>query len=333
MISRLIGGGMSSRCVRARARAATRPGFVAAIVERRSGSPRPPPSRTGRQGRPGVGNGLLQIGGNAGSCGSTLGGVLLRRSDPGWCWAGSASSFVVLTAIIATVRGGWRRPSRARRDGTVGSEGFVFIARDHVLRTNCCVVACRIGSRSWPTFRCGAVRWVERLRAEIGAFGAGSVLGRSPAGSCASATTRALILGTIVMGATTAASRLAWSRRARALVLYSAADAAMIMIAKRGSSSAGRRRGSRGGRRVEGDDRSRCRSARSWRARRRGASRGPCSDRRRVGLGRAAVLDLDYQSLERASSGEARDRHATQARGLSSTQRSKWTSSSRSRRR
>ena len=271
-------------------------GFVAAVVEAPfwSASAAAIPNLVGKDDLAWA-NGLLQIGGNAGiMLGPALGGVLLAAIGPGMVFGLNAFSFVVSAAIIATVRGRFAEDRSEHDDEHRGFRaGFVFIARDRVLRT---IVLAWVAL----VFGIGLAMVADVPLAElfgsgstgyglmIGAFGAGSVIG-SIAGRKMHERNeaRALIIGTIVMGATTAGIALSpWFPPILALLVLCGAADAVIMIADR---SIQQRRTpdavrSRVVGRVGGDDRHRVVDrVRPGRARGRGARpEGRVRDRRRV---------------------------------------------------
>ena len=218
-------------------------GFLAAVVEAPfwSASAAAIPNLVGKDDLAWA-NGLLQIGGNAGiMLGPALGGVLLAAIGPGMVFGLNAFSFVVSAAIIATVRGRFAEDRSEHDDEHRGFRaGFVFIARDRVLRT---IVLAWVAL----VFGIGLAMVADVPLAElfgsgstgyglmIGAFGAGSVIG-SIAGRKMHERNeaRALIIGTIVMGATTAGIALSpWFPPILALLVLCGAADAVIMIADR----------------------------------------------------------------------------------------------------
>ena len=188
-------------------------GFVAAVVEAPfwSASAAAIPNLVGKDDLAWA-NGLLQIGGNAGiMLGPALGGVLLAAVGPGMVFGLNAFSFVVSAAIIAIVRGRFAEDRTEHDDEHRGFRAGSCSSRV----TACCG---RSFSRGWRSSSGSGLAMVADVPlAElfgsgstgyglmIGAFGAGSVLG-SLAGRKLHERNeaRAPILGTIVMGATTA---------------------------------------------------------------------------------------------------------------------------------
>jgi len=188
-------------------------------------------------------NGLVQLGGNAGiMLGPALGGALLALVGSGTVFAANAISFVVSAALVATVRGRFAED----RDGEHENEyrgiraGFVFIARDRVLRTLVfawCALVLGIGIAMVAdvplaeVFGAGSAGYGLM----IGAWGAGSVLG-SLAGRALREENEArmLVVGSAVIGLTTAGIALSpsfWP--VLVLLLLSGAADALIMIADR----------------------------------------------------------------------------------------------------
>jgi MFS family permease len=187
-------------------------------------------------------NGLLQVGANAGiMLGPAVGGVLLAALGAGLVFGLNAVSFVLSALIVATVRGRFSEDRTEDEDEHRGLKaGFVFIARDRVLRT--LVLA-------WTVFVLGIgmamvadVPLVELFGAGatgygllIGAWGAGSVVG-SLAGRKLNERTepRALFAGTVMIGVTTAGVALSpWFPPVLLLILLSGAADAIVMVADR----------------------------------------------------------------------------------------------------
>jgi len=188
-------------------------------------------------------NGLVQLGGNAGiMLGPALGGALLALVGSGTVFAANAISFVVSAGLVATVHGRFAED----RDGEHENEyrgiraGFVFIARDRVLRTLVfawCALVLGIGIAMVAdvplaeVFGAGSAGYGLM----IGAWGAGSVLG-SLAGRALREENEArmLVVGSAVIGLTTAGIALSpsfWP--VLVLLLLSGAADALIMIADR----------------------------------------------------------------------------------------------------
>jgi MFS family permease len=174
--------------------------------------------------------------------GPALGGALLALVGSGTVFALNAASFVLSAVLVATVHGRFAED----RDGAHESEyrgiraGFVFIARDRVLRTLVfawCALVLGIGIAMVAdvplaeVFGAGSTGYGLM----IGAWGAGSVLG-SLAGRRLREETegRALVLGSVVIGVTTAGIALSpsfWP--ILALLLLSGVADAVIMVADR----------------------------------------------------------------------------------------------------
>jgi MFS family permease len=216
-------------------------GFVAAVVEAPfwSASTAAVPNLVGKD-ELAWANGLLQLGGNAGiMLGPALGGVLLAAIGPSMVFGANAFSFAVSAAIIGTVHGRFAEDRTEHSDEHRGFRaGFVFIARDRVLRT---IVLAWVAL----VFGIGLAMVADVPLAElfgsgstgyglmIGAFGAGSVIGSLASRKLREHTeARALIIGTVVMGVTTAGIALSpWFPPILALlVLCGAADAVTMVV-------------------------------------------------------------------------------------------------------
>ncbi len=187
-------------------------------------------------------NGLIQVGANAGiMVGPAIGGVLLAAIGAGPVFAANALSFVLSAALVLTVHGRFaeeRAGDAHEHDGI--RAGFVFIARDRVLRT--LVLA-------WSAFvlGLGMVMVADVPLAElfgagatgyglmIGAWGAGSVIGSLSGRRLTPRTeARALFAGTIVIGLTTAGVALSpWFAPVLVLILLSGVADAVVMVADR----------------------------------------------------------------------------------------------------
>ncbi len=154
-------------------------------------------------------NSMVAIGKNAGiTIGPALGGVLVASIGPAWVFAANALSFAISAGIVFTVRGRFSDERSGKEEEHKGLRaGFVFIARDRVLRTI---------ALAWIVFVLGAgmgmvadVPLAEKFHAGsvgfgaiIGLWGAGSVLG-SLAGRRMTQRTepRMLLIGTLVIAA------------------------------------------------------------------------------------------------------------------------------------
>jgi predicted MFS family arabinose efflux permease len=168
--------------------------------------------------------------------------VLLAAVGPGSVFAANAASFVVSAALIATVRG---RFSEARGDGHDEHHGlragFVFIARDRVLRT--IVLAWAVFVLGLGLVMVADVPLAELFGAGptgyglmIAAWGAGSVLG-SLSGRWLNERTelRALAAGTAVIAITTAGIAISpWFASVLALILLAGIADAVTMVAETG---------------------------------------------------------------------------------------------------
>lgn len=187
-------------------------------------------------------NGLLQVGANAGiMLGPAVGGVLLAAMGPGMVFGLNALSFVLSALVVATVRGRFSEDRSEQDDEHRGMKaGFVFIARDRVLR---------ILVLAWTVFVLGMgmvmvadVPLVELFGAGatgygilIGAWGAGSVIG-SLAGRKLNERneSRALFAGTVLIGVTTAGVALSpWFVPVLVLILLAGLADAVVMVADR----------------------------------------------------------------------------------------------------
>jgi MFS family permease len=188
-------------------------------------------------------NGLVQLGSNAGiMLGPALGGALLALIGAGAVFAANALSFVLSAVLVATARGRFAQDrSEAQTEEHRGLRaGFVFIARDRVLRTLVfawCALVLGIGIAMVAdvplaeVFGAGSAGYGLM----IGAWGAGSVIG-SLAGRRLrkESEPRALVLGSAIIGLTTAGIALSprfWP--VLVLLLLSGAADAVIMVADR----------------------------------------------------------------------------------------------------
>lgn len=218
-------------------------GFAAAIVETPfwSASTAAIPNLVGEEDLAWA-NGMVQMGANAGiMLGPAVGGLLLAVASPGIVFAINAASFVVSAMIVVIVRGRFSEDRDANVDEHRGFRaGFVFIARDRVLRT--IVLA-------WVVlvFGIGLAMVADVPLAElfgtgsmgyglmIGAFGAGSVLGSFAGRKLTERTeARALVIGTILIGASTAGIALSpWFVPVLLLLLAAGIADALVMVADR----------------------------------------------------------------------------------------------------
>jgi MFS family permease len=187
-------------------------------------------------------NGLVQMGENAGTMlGPALGGALLAALGPAPVFTANAISFLVSAALVVTVRGRFSGDRADAEEHRGLGAGAAFIARDRVLRT--LVLA-------WVVFVLGLgvamvadVPLAEAFRTGstgyglmITAWGAGSVLGSlSGRWMTASNEPKALVLGTVVIGVTTAGIALSpWFPPVLVLLFASGLGDAVIMVAERG---------------------------------------------------------------------------------------------------
>jgi predicted MFS family arabinose efflux permease len=187
-------------------------------------------------------NGLVQVGANAGiMLGPAVGGVLLAVMGADLVFAANALSFVLSAVLVMTIRGRFSVDRREGEDEHRGLRaGFVFIARDRVLR---------ILVLGWFVFvlGLGMVMVADVPLAEsfgtgstgygliIGAFGAGSIVG-SLAGRRLTERTEATALfgGAAVIGVTTAGVALSpWWVPVLVLVFVGGAADGLTMVADR----------------------------------------------------------------------------------------------------
>lgn len=219
-------------------------GFATAIVESPfwSASAAAIPNLVGEDDLPWA-NGLVQMGGNAGiMIGPAVGGALLAVVGPGPVFAANALSFVISAGLVATVGGRFSEERVGHGDEHRGLRaGFVFIARDRVLRTILL---------AWVVFvvGLGMVMVADVPLAElfgagaagyglmIGAWGAGSVLG-SLSGRWLNERTelRALVLGAAAVAVTTAGIATSpWFASVLVLILLAGIADAVTMVAETG---------------------------------------------------------------------------------------------------
>lgn len=218
-------------------------GFAAAVVETPfwSASAAAIPNLVGEDDL-GWANGLVQMGGNAGiMLGPALGGALLAAVGPSAVFAANAASFVVSAALVSAVRGRFSGRPEGEDEHRGLRAGFVFIARDRVLRT--IVLA-------WVVLvlGIGLVMVADVPLAElfgmgsagygliIGSWGAGAVLG-SLAGRWMHEGNEpaALLVGTAAIGAATAGVAVApWFAVVLTMVLLAGVADAAVMVAERG---------------------------------------------------------------------------------------------------
>jgi MFS family permease len=81
-------------------------------------------------------NGLVAVGKNAGiTIGPAIGGVLVAAVGPSWVFAFNALTFAVSAALVASVRVPFSGDRSHREEHRGLRAGFVFVARDRMLRT------------------------------------------------------------------------------------------------------------------------------------------------------------------------------------------------------
>ena len=189
-------------------------------------------------------NGLVQLGKNAGiTLGPAVGGLLLAWIGPSWVFTLNAVSFVVSAALVATVH------ARFSADRTEEQEhehrglraGFVFIARDRLLRTLVIAYVALV-------FGMGFVMVADVPLVELfdaGAFGYGLLItcwgGGAVAGSFAGRwlnedkEPKVLFLGLLLIGLTTAAIAVSpWFAPILVLALLSGLGDAVTIVADQG---------------------------------------------------------------------------------------------------
>jgi MFS family permease len=188
-------------------------------------------------------NGLVSLGRNMGiMVGPAVGGALLSAVGPDWVFGINAATFLVSAGLVAIVRGRFSESARAERVEHRGMRaGFVFIARDRVLRT---VVL------GWVALVAGMgvvmvadVPLVEQFHA--GSFGYGLLItawgGGSVAGSLAGRKLderrepKALLLGMALIGASTGAIAVSpWFAPILVMGFVSGFGDAVAMVADQG---------------------------------------------------------------------------------------------------
>jgi MFS family permease len=219
--------------------------FVSAIVETpfwsASGAAIPnlvPPDRLSWA------NGLVQLGKNAGiTVGPAVGGVLLAWIGPASVFAIDAVSFVVSAALVATVhaRFSGERTQEQEEEHRGLRAGFVFIARDRLLRTLVLAYVALVFGMGFvmvadvplvELFDAGAVGYGLLITCWGGGAVAGSFAGRwlneenEP---------RVLFLGLLLIGLTTAAIAVSpWFAPILVLALLSGLGDAVTIVADQG---------------------------------------------------------------------------------------------------
>jgi ENTS family enterobactin (siderophore) exporter len=187
-------------------------------------------------------NGLVSLGRNAGiMVGPALGGMLVATIGPAWVFALNAATFGVSAVLVATVRGRFSGDRSEEHEHKGLRAGFVFIARDRVLRTMVLAwVALVLGM---GMVMVADVPLVELFHAGsigygllITCWGAGSVLG-SLGGRWLNEEKepKALFLGTLLVAFTTAAIAVSpWFLPILAMALLSGVGDAVVLVAEQG---------------------------------------------------------------------------------------------------
>ncbi len=187
-------------------------------------------------------NGLVSLGRNAGiMIGPAVGGLLVASIGAGWVFALNALTFAVSAGLVATVRGRFSGERDGAREHRGLRAGFVFIARDPVLRTM--VLAWIVLVLGMGMVMVADVPLVEAFHAGasgygllITCWGAGSVIG-SLGGRWLNERKepRALFLGTLLVGLTTAAIAVSpWFTPILVLALLSGLGDAVVLVAEQG---------------------------------------------------------------------------------------------------
>ena len=187
-------------------------------------------------------NGLVALGRNMGiMVGPAIGGLLVGTIGPGWVFGLNALSFAISAALVWSVRARFQgaREDAAEHEGL--RAGFVFLARDRVLRT--IVFAWTALVLGMGFVMVADVPLVERFGAGslgygllIGAWGAGSVLG-SLAGRTLTEEKepRALFLGMALIALSTGAIAASpWFAPILVMALMSGFGDAITMVAEQG---------------------------------------------------------------------------------------------------
>lgn len=187
-------------------------------------------------------NGLVALGRNVGiMVGPALGGVLVGAIGPGWVFGLNGASFVVSALLVWSVRARFQgsREDASEHEGL--RAGFVFLARDRVLRT--IVFAWTALVLGMGFVMVADVPLVEHFDAGslgygllIGTWGAGSVLG-SLAGRrlTEEREPRALFLGMALIALSTGAIAVSpWFAPILVMSLASGFGDAITMVAEQG---------------------------------------------------------------------------------------------------
>ncbi len=188
-------------------------------------------------------NGLVNLGKNLGiTIGPAIGGALLAVVGPAWVFGINAITFAISAALVATVRARFSADrGEAHHEHRGLRAGFVFIARDRVLRTLTLAYVVMIGGMGFVMV--ADVPLVEHFGAGsigfgllITCWGAGSVAG-SFAGRWLNEEKepRALFLGMFLVAFATAAIGVSpWFAPVLAMALLSGIGDAVAIVADQG---------------------------------------------------------------------------------------------------
>ncbi len=187
-------------------------------------------------------NSLISLGRNAGiMVGPAIGGVLVAAIGPAWVFGLNAMTFAVSAVLVWTVRAPFEGERSDATEHRGLRAGFVFIARDRVLRT--LVLAWTGLVFGFGLVMVADVPLVEHFHAGsigygllITFWGAGSVVG-SFAGRFLNEDRepRALFLGTALIAVTTAAIAVSpWFGPILVIALLSGVGDAIVLVAEQG---------------------------------------------------------------------------------------------------
>ena len=187
-------------------------------------------------------NGLISLGRNAGvMVGPAIGGVLVAAIGPAWVFGLNAITFAVSAVLVWSVRAPFEGERSDATEHRGLRAGFVFIARDRVLRT--LVLAWTGLVFGFGLVMVADVPLVEHFHAGsigygllITFWGAGSVVG-SFAGRYLNEDRepRALFLGTALIAVTTAAIAVSpWFGLILVVALLSGVGDAIVLVAEQG---------------------------------------------------------------------------------------------------
>jgi MFS family permease len=187
-------------------------------------------------------NSLISLGRNAGiMVGPAIGGALVAATGPTWVFGLNAMTFAVSAILVWTVRAPFEGERSDATEHRGLRAGFVFIARDRVLRT--LVLAWTGLVFGFGLVMVADVPLVEHFHAGsigygllITFWGAGSVVG-SLAGRYLNEDRepRALFLGTALIAVTTAAIAVSpWFAPILVIALLSGMGDAIVLVAEQG---------------------------------------------------------------------------------------------------